>query len=164
MKYLITSFIICNIIFLSCSSNKNPYENNLGIEPVTIAQMDTANYTQILWEDSVINIGTINAVDTAAITINFRFKNVGDKPLFVISVGASCGCTIASYSKEPLFPGKESVINAIYKQNGETGTVRKTIFVKTNTKNRSSHTLVFYGEVVKILLKKNNLTQLPAHN
>lgn len=148
MKYLITCFIICNIFFPSCSSNKNPYENNLGIEPVTIAQMDTANYTQILWKDSIINIGTINTADTAAVPINFRFKNVGDKPLFIISVGATCGCTIANYSKEPLFPGKESVIKAAYRWNGQTGTVRKTIFVKTNTKNKSSHTLVFYGEVV----------------
>ncbi len=154
MKYLITSFIICTIIFLSCSNNKNPYENNLGIEPVTIAQMDTANYTQILWEDSVINIGTINVADTAAIPINFRFKNVGDKPLFIISVGATCGCTIANYSKEPLFPGKESVIKAAYRWNGQTGTVRKTIFVKSNTRNRSSHTLVFYGEVVKDTAEK----------
>ena len=148
MKKIISAFIICTFILLSCNDNKNPYENNLGIEPVVIAQIDTANYTQILWQDSVINIGTISAADTAAVPINFRFKNVGDKPLFIISVGATCGCTIANYSKEPLFPGKESVIKAAYRWNGQTGTVRKSIFVKTNTKNKSSHTLVFYGEVV----------------
>src|SRR6478609_10345094 len=104
MKNVAVYSIICIMIFNSCSSNKNPYENNLGIEPSLIAQMDTANYTKILWLDTLVNIGTIKTTDT--VRTQFRFKNIGDKALFIISVAPSCGCTVADYPKEPVQPGK----------------------------------------------------------
>ncbi len=119
----------------------------MGIEPEVIAQMDTANYTNVLWADSVKNIGTIKTTDTAH--IQFHFTNTGNKPLFIITVAPACGCTIASYSKEPVQPGKQGVVNAVYKWNGQIGALRKTIAVSTNTKNERLHTLVFYGEIVK---------------
>ncbi|WP_216368592.1 DUF1573 domain-containing protein [Limnovirga soli] len=140
-------FVLVAFIFICCNSNKNPYENNLGIEPEVIAQMDTANYTNVLWADSVKNIGTIKTTDTAH--IQFHFTNTGNKPLFIITVAPACGCTIASYSKEPVQPGKQGVVNAVYKWNGQIGALRKTIAVSTNTKNERLHTLVFYGEIVK---------------
>ena len=152
MKYIKAAFIIGSIIFVSCNSNKNPYENNLGIEPTVIAQMDTANYTQILWLDTVKNIGTIKTTDTAR--IEFKFKNIGTKPLFIIAVQPACGCTVADYSKEPIQPGKEGVVNAMYIWNGQMGALRKTIAVRTNTKNGRSHTVAFFGEVVKDSVSK----------
>ena len=153
MKYILRVFLICNIIFVACTGNKNPYENKMGIEPSLIAQMDTANYTKILWLDTLINIGTIKTTDTAR--IQFRFKNIGDKPLLVITVAPACGCTIANYSKEPVFPGKEGVINAMYKWNGQIGALRKTISVRTNTKNSAYHTVAFFGEIIKDSVSKN---------
>lgn len=125
----------------------------MGIEPSVIAQMDTANYTKILWLDTLVNIGTIKTTDTAR--IQFRFKNIGDKPLLVITVAPACGCTIANYSKEPVFPGKEGAVNAMYKWNGQIGALRKTISVRTNTKNSAYHTVAFFGEIIKDSVSKN---------
>jgi len=34
--------------------------------------------------------------------ITFRFKNTGNKPLFVISAAPGCGCTVCRLSKNPL--------------------------------------------------------------
>jgi len=148
MKSIASCFFIYSFITLiACNADKNPYENNMGIEPSVIAQMDTANYTKILWLDTLVNIGTIKTTDTAS--IQFRFKNIGDKPLLIISVAPACGCTIANYSKEPIFPGKEGVVNAMYKWNGQIGALRKTISVRTNTKNSAYHTVAFFGEIIK---------------
>jgi hypothetical protein len=147
MKNIAAYFIICITTFISCSSNKNPYENNLGIEPSLIAQIDTANYTKILWLDTLVNIGTIKTTDTAR--TQFRFKNIGEKALFIISVAPSCGCTVADYPKEPIQPGKEGIITAEYKWNGQLGAIRKTISVRTNTKNEPYHKIAFVGEVIK---------------
>ena len=146
-------FIHFFIIVVSCNEDKNPYENNMGIEPSDIAQMDTANYTKILWLDTLINIGTIKTTDTAR--IQFKFKNIGDKPLLIITVAPACGCTIANYSKEPIFPGKQGTVNAMYTWNGQIGALRKTISVRTNTKNSAYHTVAFFGEIVKDSIIKN---------
>ena len=147
MKNVAVYFIICVMTFISCSSDKNPYENNLGIEPSLIAQIDTANYTKILWLDTLVNIGTIKTTDTAK--IKFRFKNIGDKALFIITVAPSCGCTVADYPKEPIQPGKEGIVTAAYKWNGQLGAIRKTISVRTNTSNAAYHKIAFMGEVIK---------------
>lgn len=145
--------IVCLTIFISCSNDKNPYENSLGIEPSLIAQMDTANYTRILWEDTLVNIGTIKTTDTAR--IKFRFKNIGDKALFIITVAPSCGCTVADYPKEPIQPGKEGIVTASYKWNGQIGELKKSISVRTNTTNSAYHKIAFVGEVIKDSVKSN---------
>lgn len=45
----------------------------------------------------------------------FVLKNTGNKPLVVEYVNTSCGCTSVDYSKEPVQPGEEMVLNVIYK-------------------------------------------------
>ena len=64
MKSITTGiFINCFITLISCNADKNPYENNMGIEPSDIAQMDTANYTKILWLDTLSNISCFDGAD-----------------------------------------------------------------------------------------------------
>lgn len=45
----------------------------------------------------------------------FTLKNIGDKPLVIEEVNTSCGCTTVNYSKEPVQPGKELVLEVSYK-------------------------------------------------
>ena len=45
----------------------------------------------------------------------FVLKNTGNKPLVVEYVNTSCGCTSVDYSKEPVQPGKEMILNVTYK-------------------------------------------------
>ena len=45
----------------------------------------------------------------------FVLKNTGDKPLVAEYVNTSCGCTSVDYSKEPVQPGKEMILDVTYK-------------------------------------------------
>ncbi|WP_373834001.1 DUF1573 domain-containing protein, partial [Bacteroides heparinolyticus] len=45
----------------------------------------------------------------------FVLKNIGDKLLVIEGVSTSCGCTTVTYSKEPVQPGKEKVLEVSYK-------------------------------------------------
>ena len=45
----------------------------------------------------------------------FVIKNTGDKLLVIEGVSTSCGCTTVTYSKEPVQPGKEIVLEVSYK-------------------------------------------------
>ncbi len=109
---------------------------------------DTLNYTTIQWMDSVQNIGTLTMGQNP--TINFRFKNTGDKNLFIVSAQPGCGCTIADYPKEPILPGKEGVIKAGFDTKGQSvGAFHKGITVITNTLVNVNHNLIFSGEIKK---------------
>ena len=143
MKYLILLFLI--VIFASC---KNETGGKNTKADAANAVTDTANYTQIQWLDSVQNIGTLTYGQNPS--INFRFKNIGNKPLFIVSAQPGCGCTVADYPKEPIMPGEEGAIKAGYDtKNQQIGSFNKSITVITNTTANVNHILVFTGEIVK---------------
>lgn len=62
----------------------------------------------------------------------FEFKNTGKEPVILSAVTASCGCTAPEWSKEPVLPGKKSVIKAVYHTAGRPGGFNKTITVTSN--------------------------------
>jgi Protein of unknown function (DUF1573) len=139
-------FLIITVLFpAACHNKPNTYKNDLGIEPRVIAQIDTANYTAIEWKDTVKNFGVVKEGDS--VFIKFRFKNTGDKVLFVTEVLPSCGCIIADYSKEPVLPGNEGAVTATFNSRNYNGQVHKTIIVITNTSNKYRQLLSFNGEV-----------------
>lgn len=84
-------------------------------------------------------------VGTAA--CEFEFTNVGDKPLIINRVTASCGCTTPSYTKEPVLPGQKGVVKVAYSTVGRVGSFSKTVKVITNAPE-GTYTLVIKGEVL----------------
>ena len=133
------------LMLFSCDT-KNPYENNLGIEPALVAQIDTAHYTLIQWQNSLLNFGTIKIGDS--VHLKYWFKNVGSTPLFILSTKPGCGCTITSFPKDPIMPGKSSYISATLKSGYHTGEINKTITVVSNTKNHTNSILIIRGTVL----------------
>jgi hypothetical protein len=109
---------------------------------------DPATYTRVQWVDSIKDFGSINMGDSIQIT--FTCRNIGEKPLFLTQVNPSCGCTVASYSKEAILPGQTGFVTGTFNSNrSHPGEVRKTIFVTTNTQDGVNHTLTFTGKIVQ---------------
>jgi hypothetical protein len=102
---------------------------------------DATKLTTMQWLDSVVNSGTI--LEGQKLEVSFRFKNTGDKPLVIESAQPSCGCTVPVKPEEPIMPGKEGLIKAVFNSEGRTGTNHKTITVHANTKPIGSHIVEF---------------------
>jgi hypothetical protein len=63
----------------------------------------------------------------------FIVENRGKADLLLTSVIASCGCTIATYERKPIVPGKSAPIEVIFNSNGKkVGHQEKSITVKSN--------------------------------
>ena len=62
---------------------------------------------------------------------DFTLTNDGKEPLVIKSATASCGCTMAKYSKDPIMPGKSTVLSATYNA-AAPGAFSKTVTVITN--------------------------------
>ena len=60
-----------------------------------------------------------------------EFTNNGTEPLILSNVRSSCGCTIPSWPREPIMPGKSSAIKVHYDTN-RIGGIAKSITVSTN--------------------------------
>jgi len=92
------------------------------------------------------DFGKINE-DDGKVTFEFEFSNVGNSPLVVSRVQASCGCTTPSWTKEPIEPGKKGTINVTYNPLGRPGAFMKTITVYNNS-TEEQITLVIKGDVI----------------
>lgn len=115
------------VVFAACQSP--------GTKPAaTIAAADVnepAAVTTIQWLDSTFDKGTI--AEGEKIEIVYRFKNTGENPLVIKDVRPSCGCTVAEKPLEPVAPGKEGSIKAVFDSHNKPGPNHKTITVVTNT-------------------------------
>ena len=66
------------------------------------------------FDKTVHDFGDISVNDGPQ-TCTFTVKNVGQEPIAIYEVVTSCGCTDASWTREPLQPGKTGTISATYK-------------------------------------------------
>jgi len=62
----------------------------------------------------------------------FKFKNIGNEPLVITGVKASCGCTTPEWPKQPVMPGEESIINVVYNTKGRKAKFNKSITITSN--------------------------------
>ncbi len=92
------------------------------------------------------DFGKIKESDGSA-TCVFTFKNVGDAPLIIQRVQASCGCTTPDYTAEPVLPGKEGQITVKYNAKGRPGAFDKKLTVFTNVPSEV-YILTIKGEVL----------------
>lgn len=63
----------------------------------------------------------------------FTFTNTGEAPLIIQSASASCGCTVPSYSKDPVPVGGTGEIAVRFDSKGKKGNQAPTVTVTANT-------------------------------
>lgn len=81
------------------------------------------------------------------VTAEFVLTNTGNAPVVINNATASCGCTTPLYSKDPVQPGKSTIVKATY--NAATmGAFNKSVTVYSNAEN-SNLALTLTGEVVE---------------
>lgn len=61
----------------------------------------------------------------------FQFKNIGTEPLIIENVYSSCGCTVPTWTKAAIAPGKSGEIQVKYDTN-RVGPIRRTITIYSN--------------------------------
>ncbi len=85
--------------------------------------------------------------DPEGATYSFKFTNKGKEPLIISSARPSCGCTVPTWTQEPVLPGGTGVITAKYNSMGRPGSFNKTITVESNSADQPVIYLTIKGEV-----------------
>jgi len=83
------------------------------------------------WNETEWDFGTINEKDVVEHT--YVFKNTGEAPLIIESAKPSCGCTVPSWSKEPIPVGGTGEILVKFDSKGKPNIQTKTVTVTANT-------------------------------
>lgn len=142
MKYCLSVLLVISIWAVSCVQKPEMDSKTMKI------LADTANYTTLAWEDSVVKFGNVPMGEM--VQIKFHFRNTGTHPLYLANVKAGCGCTVPGYTKSAIPPGGEGdVTGAFDTKLAHAGEVRKAIFVTANTRYKTEHTLIFTGRITE---------------
>lgn len=100
----------------------------------------------ILFGEKVHDFGEINE-EGGSVNYEFGFTNNSGRPIRILTVQASCGCTTPGWSKEVILPGKPGFIKASFDPKGRPGYFNKSLTVTTDL-DRNSISLQIKGQVV----------------
>ena len=94
--------------------------------------MAQQNQASIKFDKMIHNFGTFSENQPTQKCV-FTFTNVGTAPLIINQAVASCGCTVATYTKKPVAPGEKGEVKVTYNGKGKfEGHFKKSITVRTN--------------------------------
>ena len=89
--------------------------------PLPVAQFEKIDH----------DFGTVT--EGKKVTYIYKVKNTGEAPLIIQSAAPSCGCTVPTWTKEPIPVGGTGSVTAEFDTNGKAGINNKTITVTANT-------------------------------
>lgn len=84
----------------------------------------------LAFADMVHDFGTVPEGPDASFI--FTFKNNGKEPIIIQKAQPSCGCTVPSFSSEPVPPGASGKIDVSYHTKGRPNAFTKSITVVSN--------------------------------
>ncbi|MBO2008765.1 DUF1573 domain-containing protein [Hymenobacter negativus] len=114
--------------------------------PAITSPARSAAPTAIAWEKTAHQFGDIK--QGVPVTATFKFTNKSKTPVLLADVHGSCGCTVPQWSKEPVLPGKSSIITATFNA-ANAGPFTKTVTVATNVDDISGpQVLTLQGTVL----------------
>lgn len=102
---------------------------------VLFLNMSFANLVPpVIFERISIKLSEIKKINNGNVSYRFNFKNNTKKPIKIVYANTSCTCTIGSYSKEEVLPGKFGYVELATKIESlkKNGTVEG--IIKLNTK------------------------------
>jgi hypothetical protein len=122
------------IIVITAQMGLGFAQKNKVVKKQPVTKTEPQKFPEYLLNETEYDFKTFRE-NGGLVTHDFVVKNIGEAPLIIKSIDPECGCTQTVFTSEPILPGKEGVIKAIYNPMGRAGDFRKSITVKTNAKN-----------------------------
>lgn len=145
------------IIELTGVSSRSLYNKfGIGQAPAHATDLDERNHrteeinkmpkTEIAFEQDHFDFGKVKL--NTKVRHAFKFTNIGENPLMIADAQASCGCTVPSFSREPVLPGATGEITVEFNTTGRLGTNHKSVMIFSNAR-REKISVSFEAEVVR---------------
>jgi hypothetical protein len=91
------------------------------------------DYPVMTFTETEFDFGTVE--EGTVVEHEYKFTNTGNAPLIVVNAKASCGCTVPTWSKEPIAPGGEGMMLVKFNTNGKPNAQNKTVTITANTES-----------------------------
>jgi hypothetical protein len=121
--------------------------SDLVYNPVRADGTIDSSYLPIMeMPDTIFDFGSIFQGDVSE--KHFSFKNTGTAPLLITDVISSCGCTVPSWTENPIPPDSTGIITVRFDSKNKEGAQNKQVTIFANT-IPNKKILSIQGNVVK---------------
>jgi len=93
--------------------------------------LDTVNVARMVFEQTEFDFGTVE--EGTQVEHLFRFTNTGKVPLLITDARSTCGCTVPTWPREPIPPGKGGEIKVVFNTLNRGGQQKKEVTLTANT-------------------------------
>lgn len=90
---------------------------------------------QLIFEPAAWDFGTIEEAD-GRVSHTFTGENRGDKPVVILDVVTSCGCTVPEFSRKPVLPGEKTTVTVTFDPTNRPGSFSKELGVYSSEKRK----------------------------
>ena len=122
--------VVTAMAFTSCKEDAASKVRAENVEVAAERDAQAVVYPEITFDETEYDFGTIDRGTNVEHT--FTFKNTGNAPLVITGASSSCGCTVPTWTKEPIAPGETGELLVKYNGSGR-NQVTKTVTVTANT-------------------------------
>ncbi|MFI3332256.1 MAG: DUF1573 domain-containing protein [Rikenellaceae bacterium] len=113
---------------------------------ICLLALGKAYSQELTFEETTYNFGKI-AEDGGVVSHSFKYKSTGKAPAVIVTAVSSCGCTVPSYSRQPVAVGTTSTIDVTFDPMDRPGKFSKTIQIVIAPHNKR-YVLIISGEVI----------------
>ncbi len=133
MKFKLLTIVLFVLALSACNRNANKeLSADLVNNPNSASGIkDTTGLPKFQFDSDIHDFGKV--IEGEKLSYSFKFKNIGNSDLIIATAGASCGCTVPGFSKDPVKKGDEGVVTVTFNTEGRNGFQHKTITLGANT-------------------------------
>ena len=103
----------------------------LALSFMVICYVSAQQTKQLQFREETHDFGTVSE-QQGPVTYEFVFTNTSSRPVKILNVQASCGCTTPGWSKDPVPAGKTGYVQASFNPKGRPGFFNKSLTVTTD--------------------------------
>ncbi|AUC78122.1 hypothetical protein CW736_01280 [Nonlabens sp. MB-3u-79] len=133
-KLVLMVAAVATMALTSC--NEKAESASIDQENLTAAAANkevAGNFPEMTFMETEYDFGTVE--EGAVVEHEYKFTNTGNAPLIVVNAKGSCGCTVPTWSKEPIAPGAVGSMLVKFNTNGKPNAQTKTVTIKANTES-----------------------------
>jgi hypothetical protein len=98
---------------------------------VVLLPVQAQQAKQLVFREEIHDFGVVDE-NKGPVTHEFKFTNNSNRPVNILKVQASCGCTTPGWTREPVPPGGAGFVQASYNPKGRPGFFNKSLTVTTD--------------------------------
>lgn len=121
-------------------------QRHIFLTLLALCAFATAAHAQLAFTPDTWDFGSIAETD-GRVSHTFTGENRGDKPVVILDVVTTCGCTVPEFTKRPIRPGEKTTVKVTFDPTNRPGTFTKELGVYSSERKKVA-TLTVLGQVV----------------